>query len=297
MTPPVRLSVSLVVATAAACVVPGVGPVAASVLPHVAIVALVMVVGSASGWLTGAPGRCGAGGRPVGRVESPRVSGACSWLPSAPTGTLGLLDGLHPWAVVVVYLVVIDVAVSVSHAWMHRDARLWPIHEVHHHPTVWQPTLYGRGAHTGGRSQCCRRGCRWMATRSATAPRCGCSGWCSRCRGIWPTCRGGSRWGRWPTSSSRRSTTPSIDSADPRHHDRNFGGVTTLADLLMGTACWDFGAVREYGTGDVPAWDADRPTVAAAVRAWWGGLWHPVRRWFCMKSPQIPAPELRDVRG
>jgi len=52
VTPPVRLSVALVVATAVACAVPGVGLVAASVLPHVAIVALVMVVGSASGWLT-----------------------------------------------------------------------------------------------------------------------------------------------------------------------------------------------------------------------------------------------------
>ena len=295
MTPPVRLSVALVVATAAACIVPGVGPVAASVLPHVAIVALVMTVGAASGWLTDRRAAAVLGDGLWG-VLNRIASLGLLLLPSAPTGTLGLLDGLHPWAVVVVYLVVIDVAVSVSHAWMHRDARLWPIHEVHHHPTVWQPTLYGRGHILEG-------------VRSAVAV--AVAGWLL----------GGDRSALWvlglvfPVSGYLAHlpwrlpvgplayviVTPQYHaihhSADPRHHDRNFGGVTTLPDLLMGTACWDFDAVREYGTGEHPTWEADRPTVAAAVRAWWGGLWHPVRRWFGMMSPQHPAPELRDVRG
>ena len=95
MTPPVRLSVALVVATAAACVVPGVGPVAASVLPHVAIVALVMVVGSASGWLTQRRAAAVLGDGLWG-VLNRIASLGLLLLPSAPTGTLGLLDGLHP---------------------------------------------------------------------------------------------------------------------------------------------------------------------------------------------------------
>ena len=266
----------------------GVVPLALAVsAPHFAVVALWLLRDRHHGRLTeGRAARVMADALhgPANRVvELGALWAGASWSWSLPSS--GVLDGASTPVMVLAYMVALDVVGSALHRIMHEWAPAWAVHEIHHQPVDMSPALVGR------------KHVLTLALAAAVSASVGALLGGDPAQ-LWPLAIITPVWSYLNHADIRLPVGPLAyvlvtpqyhaihHSADPQHHDRNYAARFVFIDLLMGTARFDFDAVREYGTGERPTWEATRPTVAAAARAWWGGLWHPVRRW--ARSQEAP---------